>query len=323
MPTTTAGDHTLGDNFTRVISASSPRDEHATGVLFRDQHSTRPDISDGRVLCFAALDAFGDTAYHPGDFIFDATLTGRPGCACDEHVADRIAVVNHGLCVPEDHDRSLPDPPGDADQAKASDGLIGCNDDGRPLFYCRRTENWHHVDPQAECFLCHAWGRPGQTAPAQWTTGFPQDDEPVAVAVLVVDYNALAEGDRAAYLAVAYDEAARDWLPPGSEVTEAVAAQRMQALAWSGDPAAWLGRIGRAGLAREVRPGVWTALAAPVPEGTAAEPVASDWIVEVEVAENYTIRVKVTAAGRDDARAEAETLVRESPIEALDAWPAV
>ena len=35
----------------------------------------------------------------------------------------------------------------------------------------------------------------------------------------------------------------------------------MFALAWSGDVHYWLGRIARAGLAREVRPGIWVALA--------------------------------------------------------------
>jgi hypothetical protein len=236
------------------------------------------------------------------------------------------AVIDHALCAPEDHDRSLPDPPADSEQAKASDGLLGCNDDGLPLFWCRRTENWHHVDPQAECFLTAAWGSPGQTTPAQWIVGFPPDDEPAAVAVPVVDYNALPEGARAAYLAVAFDPASGEWLPPGTEVTRDQIAERMQALAWSGAPGVWLDRIAAAGLVRNVRPGVWTAVVGPAPDSPdAAAPAAlpAEWIVEVEVAESYRIRVKVTAADRDAARAEAETLVREAPIEALDAWPAV
>lgn len=232
------------------------------------------------------------------------------------------AVIDHALCAPEDHDRSLPDPPADSEQAKASDGLLGCNDDGLPLFWCRRTQNWHHVDPHAACFLAGSWGTPHQTAPARWIVGFPQDgDEPVAVAVPVVDYNALPEGDRAAYLALTFDQAAGDWLPDGAEVTEDVAERRMQAVGWSGDPVVWLRRIARAGIAREIRPGVWAALAAPSPDAEAA-PV-TDWVVEVSIAGSYTVRVKVAARSLEQARTEAEELVRESPIGAVDAWPAI
>jgi hypothetical protein len=98
MPTIT-GDYTLGDNFTRVVSATSPRDEWASGVLFRDRDSIHPDVDEGRVLCFAALAASGDQSFHPGDFIYDDSLTGKPGepgepgCRCDEHVAAYLAMT--------------------------------------------------------------------------------------------------------------------------------------------------------------------------------------------------------------------------------------
>jgi len=79
--------------------------------------------------------------------------------------------INHAQCAPEAHDRSLPDEGGrpydqpydehgflSDKQATAADGLLGCNDCGKPLFYCRNDENYHHVDPDAGCFLAPAWG---------------------------------------------------------------------------------------------------------------------------------------------------------------------
>lgn len=75
----------------------------------------------------------------------------------------------HGKCGPEDHDRSLPDrsraydEPRDPDgclsdaQVRAADGLLGCNDCGLPLFWCRRDNQYHHVDPRASCPLAGAW----------------------------------------------------------------------------------------------------------------------------------------------------------------------
>ena len=66
--------------------------------------------------------------------------------------------IDHAKCPPEAHDRSLPDEPFEDEQAKAEDGLMGCNDCGLPLFYCRKAEWYFHVDPDAECFLSAAWG---------------------------------------------------------------------------------------------------------------------------------------------------------------------
>jgi hypothetical protein len=79
--------------------------------------------------------------------------------------------INHHECTPEDHDRSLPDDGGrlygepydengflSDKQAQAADGLLGCNDCGLPLFWCLRDEHYHHVDPDAGCFLAPAWG---------------------------------------------------------------------------------------------------------------------------------------------------------------------
>ena len=78
--------------------------------------------------------------------------------------------VNHHECAPADHDRNLPDnggrpynEPNDEHgylsdkQVAANDGLLGCNDCGRPLFYCTRAEDYRHVDPDAECWLVPPW----------------------------------------------------------------------------------------------------------------------------------------------------------------------
>lgn len=79
-------------------------------------------------------------------------------------------LVDHRGCTAEAHDRSLPDrtrpydQPLDEDgnlsdaQVVAADGLLGCNDCGRPLFYCTNDDNYWHADPRAECFLAPAWG---------------------------------------------------------------------------------------------------------------------------------------------------------------------
>lgn len=60
--------------------------------------------------------------------------------------------VDHSRCPAEAHDRDLP-----PEQKVADDGLMGCNDCARPLFYCQVDEQYHHVDPDAECFLCGPW----------------------------------------------------------------------------------------------------------------------------------------------------------------------
>ena len=65
-----------------------------------------------------------------------------------EHELDQE--IDHSQCPAEAHDRSLPE--GD-EQAHADDGLLACNDCGRPAYYCTRDENYHHVDPEAVCFL--------------------------------------------------------------------------------------------------------------------------------------------------------------------------
>ena len=66
--------------------------------------------------------------------------------------------VNHAKCPPGTHDRSLPDPPYQDEVTKAEDGLMGCADCRRPLFWCEQDHQWHHVDPEAECFMAGAWG---------------------------------------------------------------------------------------------------------------------------------------------------------------------
>jgi hypothetical protein len=79
--------------------------------------------------------------------------------------------VDHAKCPAEAHDRSLPDDGGrpyaekydehgflSDKQAIAGDGLLGCNDCGRPMFYCRADEQYHHVDPGDECWSAGAWG---------------------------------------------------------------------------------------------------------------------------------------------------------------------
>lgn len=108
-----------------------------------------------------------------------------------ESLEREVAESPHALgkCKPEDHDRSLPDGDGTyvvsdgqlnellrtsdvaealerartghgfvtySDQRVAVDGLLGCNDCGQPLYWCRNDEDWHHVDPRQECFLVGA-----------------------------------------------------------------------------------------------------------------------------------------------------------------------
>ena len=63
--------------------------------------------------------------------------------------------VNHHECAPAEHDRSLPDDT--PEQTVAVDGLLGCNDCGKPLAYCTRADDYVHVDPEAECWLVPAW----------------------------------------------------------------------------------------------------------------------------------------------------------------------
>jgi hypothetical protein len=87
--------------------------------------------------------------------------------------------VNHHECAPGAHDRSLPDDHPEncplcggkvrfgrcrdcgefeTEVPVADDGLMGCADCRRPLFWCENDRQWHHVDPEAECFLAPAWG---------------------------------------------------------------------------------------------------------------------------------------------------------------------
>jgi hypothetical protein len=73
-------------------------------------------------------------------------------------------------------------------------------------------------------------------------------------AVAPVDYDYLPEGEQAAFLALTEDET-------GTEVPEHVIQPRMYDLCWSGDARTWLMRIQDRGYAREVRAGVWVALA--------------------------------------------------------------
>lgn len=42
---------------------------------------------------------------------------------------------------------------GASGQRVADDGLLGCNDCGKPLYYCTSDEDYHHVDREASCFL--------------------------------------------------------------------------------------------------------------------------------------------------------------------------
>lgn len=78
---------------------------------------------------------------------------------------------DHDACLPETHDRSLPDDGGrpygepyDADgylsdkQSYGPDGLLACNNCGKPMFYCTNDEQYHHTDPNVSCFLAPAWG---------------------------------------------------------------------------------------------------------------------------------------------------------------------
>lgn len=71
-------------------------------------------------------------------------------------------VVDHRTCPPDAHDTSLPDgwTPGHEQAALPGGTAIACNDCKKALFYCGRDENWHHVDPDAECFLCGPWSAP-------------------------------------------------------------------------------------------------------------------------------------------------------------------
>jgi hypothetical protein len=66
-------------------------------------------------------------------------------------------MIDHTTCAPDAHDRSLPDDNDNAvgadRQAIAADGLLACNDCQRPAYYCDNDERYHHVDPDAFCFL--------------------------------------------------------------------------------------------------------------------------------------------------------------------------
>jgi len=95
------------------------------------------------------------------------------GCTMQSNRTD--APIDHAQCAPESHDRN----PGTDEirpysepydehgmlsdkQSVGEDGLLACNDCGLPIFYCRADEWYHHVDPDAECFLCAAWGPDGE-----------------------------------------------------------------------------------------------------------------------------------------------------------------
>lgn len=68
--------------------------------------------------------------------------------------------MDHTTCPPEAHDRSLPIDNNRVNtvdrQTVAADGLLACNDCGRPAYYCEVDNNYHHVDTTAECFLIPA-----------------------------------------------------------------------------------------------------------------------------------------------------------------------
>lgn len=61
--------------------------------------------------------------------------------------------MDHTTCPPEAHDRSLPKGLTREEQNVASDGLLACNDCGKPAYYCERDDSYHHVDQEAFCFL--------------------------------------------------------------------------------------------------------------------------------------------------------------------------
>jgi hypothetical protein len=71
--------------------------------------------------------------------------------------------VDHRACLPTEHDTSLPDGwQNDDEQTATLDGkAIACNDCKLPMFWCTRSEDWHHVDPDATCFLIQSgWSAP-------------------------------------------------------------------------------------------------------------------------------------------------------------------
>jgi hypothetical protein len=134
------------------------------------------DYQDGMAAGIAEAEA------EEGDLMTTRVITGKSAMWVAGHRVGRSKVrdarylasqrdVNHHECAAEAHDRSLPDGGGrpydqpydehgflSDKQAMAADGLLGCNDCGRPLFYCTNDEQYHHVDPEAECFLAAAWG---------------------------------------------------------------------------------------------------------------------------------------------------------------------
>lgn len=78
--------------------------------------------------------------------------------AASRHFPLREGRTDHRLCSEDAHDRSMPDNWETVPQEMAADGLLGCNDCGKALFYCRDTEWYAHCDPLASCFLHGAWG---------------------------------------------------------------------------------------------------------------------------------------------------------------------
>lgn len=91
----------------------------------------------------------------------DMTVKGRDGTVLAYNFATVAAPLDHSRCDPKMHDRSLPDDEqGRAEVTTAEDGLMGCADCRKPLFWCKNDDQWWHSDPPAACFLTPAWGRP-------------------------------------------------------------------------------------------------------------------------------------------------------------------
>ena len=72
--------------------------------------------------------------------------------------------VDHGTCPAGSHDREVTGL--GSEQARAADGLMGCNDCGLPLFYCEVAGWYFHCDREAECFLSPGWGAEPYDVPA-------------------------------------------------------------------------------------------------------------------------------------------------------------
>lgn len=90
-----------------------------------------------------------------GDVFDISEAFGDHACIVDLHalpvvVGNRVAA--HAECESTDHDRSVDGC--DDTQKVDEDGLLACNHDGQPMFYCERTGRYHHLDPATPgCFL--------------------------------------------------------------------------------------------------------------------------------------------------------------------------